>query len=269
MLPLGPALGHPRQRYARLAPQCAYPGVALRLMVAHAITGSPLWHVRPEPQTARSDAVRESVECSKGEADFDQKRRAVLAVLGFSPEEPTVTGGVGDGHGLVGVFLRLMVLTDDDLGPVIAVVMGETLALANTVIEAVGHEIGIDMADYWQADDAFFGLLRDRDVLSAIVADIAGEDIAAANAREKGKVLKQIAQDHLEGANGRCKTEAWVPRWMAFPPSAYTARGGVGTVMAHARAQAARGDVASPQRGECPTSSIDAETGGEPERRAA
>ncbi|MFA5969668.1 MAG: hypothetical protein WC816_10570 [Sphingomonas sp.] len=32
----------------------------------------------------------------------------------------------------------------------------------------------------------------------------------------------------------------WVPRWMAFPPAAYTARGGVGTVAAHAKAQAAR-----------------------------
>lgn len=274
--PVRPEVSGPLQGYIDLHRHAAcraaltgHPGVALRLMVAHAITGSPLWHVRLEPQSARSDAVRESVECSKGEADFDEKRRAVLAVLGFSPEEPTVTGGVGDGHGLVGVFLRLMVLTDDDLGPVIAVVMGETLALANAVIEAVGHEVSIDMATYWQADDAFFELLRDRDVLSAIVADIAGEDVAAANAKEKGKVLKQIAHDHLEGTNGRRKTEAWVPRWMAFPPSAYTARGGVGTVMAHARAQAVRGDVAGPQSEDCPTSSVDADTGGEPERRAA
>ncbi len=27
----------------------------------------------------------------------------------------------------------------------------------------------------------------------------------------------------------------WVPRWMAFPPAAYTARGGVGSVRAYAR----------------------------------
>ncbi|WP_244421573.1 hypothetical protein [Allomesorhizobium alhagi] len=29
-----------------------HPGIALRLMVAHAITGSGLWQVRPEPQRA-------------------------------------------------------------------------------------------------------------------------------------------------------------------------------------------------------------------------
>ncbi|MFP5432952.1 MAG: hypothetical protein ACLGIM_07520, partial [Alphaproteobacteria bacterium] len=39
---------------------------------------------------------------------------------------------------------------------------------------------------------------------------------------------------------GRDRRESWVPRWMAFPPAAYTARGGVGTVAAHAKAQAAR-----------------------------
>lgn len=78
--------------------------------------------------------------------------------------------------------------------------------------------MGIDMAGLWQADDAFFELLRDKEVLTAIVADVAGEDIAAANAKEKGKVLKQIVRDHLEGANGRHKAEGWVPRWMAFPP---------------------------------------------------
>ncbi|HYC95353.1 MAG TPA: chromosome partitioning protein ParB, partial [Sphingomicrobium sp.] len=29
---------------------------------------------------------------------------------------------------------------------------------------------------------------------------------------------------------GRVKVEGWVPKWVAFPPAAYTARGGVGSV---------------------------------------
>lgn len=61
-----------------------HPGMALRLMVAHAIVGSPLWTVRPEPQSTRNDEVRESVELSQGEALFDERRRAVLDLLGFS-----------------------------------------------------------------------------------------------------------------------------------------------------------------------------------------
>src|SRR3569623_1572096 len=207
-----------------------HPKVALRLMVAHAIVGSHLWSVKPEPQTARSDEVRESVETCRGEVDFDEKRRAVLALLDFSAEEPSVTGGNGDDYGLAGVFLRLLDLPDRAVMDVIVIVMGETLAAGSAAVEAVGMTIGIDMARYWQADEAFIELLRDKEVMTRIVAEVAGETVAAANAKEKGKTLKGIVADHLAGENGRAKVEKWVPRWMAFPPSAYTTRGGVGTV---------------------------------------
>ncbi|MBB5708573.1 ParB/RepB/Spo0J family partition protein [Sphingopyxis panaciterrulae] len=221
---------------------CHHPKVALRLMVAHAIVGSPLWKVQSEAQTTRSDAVRESVETCSAEAAFDEKRRAVLALLDFSPEEPTVTGGNANGTGLVGVFLRLLDLPDRAVMDVIVIAIGESLASGSAAVEAVGLEIGVDMARFWQADDAFFECLRDKEVLTRIAADVAGEEVATANAKEPGKVLKRIVRDHLEGSNGRSKVEAWVPKWMAFPPSAYTARGGVGSVTAHAKVQAARGD---------------------------
>ena len=217
-----------------------HPKVALRLMVAHAIVGSHLWTVKPEPQTARNEDVRESVETCRGEADFDEKRRAVLALLDFSADEPTVTGGNGDDYGLVGVFAALLTLSDHAVMQVIAVVIGETLAAGSAAVEAVGDEIGVDMARYWQADDAFFELLRDKEVLTRIVAEVAGEPVAAANAKEKGKTLKRIVRDHLAGENGRAKVDGWVPRWMAFPPAAYTTRGGVGTVKAAALVAAAR-----------------------------
>lgn len=217
-----------------------HPAVALRLMVAHAIGGSHLWRVSPEPQSTRNDEVRDSLDNSKAEADFDERRRAVLAVLGFSPEEPTVTGGNGDDYGVVGIFQRLLDLPDAVVMEVIAIVMGETLASGSAAVEAVGMEIGVDMARCWQADDAFFSLVRDREVLTRIVAEVAGEAVASANAGEKTKALKRIVRDQLDGTNGRDRRESWVPRWMAFPPAAYTARGGVGTVAAHATAQAAR-----------------------------
>src|SRR3546814_18390498 len=97
------------------------------------------------------------------------------------------------------------------------------------------------MARYWQADDAFFSLIRDREVLTAIVAEVAGETVARANANEKAKTLKTIVANHLAGADGRAKVEHWVPKWMAFPPSAYPARGGVGPVEKEAAVAAARG----------------------------
>ena len=217
-----------------------HPKVALRLRVAHAIVGSHLWSVKPEPQTARQAEVRESVETCRGEADFDEKRRAVLALLDFSAEEPTVTGGNCDDYGLAGVFLRLLDLPDRAVMDVIVIVMGETLAAGSAAVEAVGLTIGIDIASYWRADDAFFELLRDKEVLTRIVAEVAGETVAAANAKEKGKTLKRIIADQLVSENGRTKVDKWVPRWMAFPPSAYTTRGGVGTVKAYAKVEAAR-----------------------------
>ncbi|MBV1690379.1 ParB N-terminal domain-containing protein [Novosphingobium sp. G106] len=227
-------------RHAALrAAMTGHPALALRLMVAHAIAGSPLWTLRTEPQATKDDAIGESVEVSPGETLFDEKRRAVLALLRMSAEEPTVTGG-HDPHGLVGLFQRLVALDDAAVLSVIAVVMGETLQAGSAAVDAVGAEIGIDMARWWQADEAFFTGLRDREVLTAMVAEVAGPRVAEANARETGKVLKQIVRDHLAGSGGREKVEGWVPRWMAFPPAAYTARGGVGSVAAHADVMAAR-----------------------------
>ena len=110
-------------------------------MVAHAIVGSPLWTIKPEPQTARNDDVRESVETCRAETDFDAKRRAVLDLLGFSPEEPTVAGGNGDDFGLVGVFLRLLDVPDRAVMDVVVIVMGETLASGSAAVDGA---VGLD-----------------------------------------------------------------------------------------------------------------------------
>jgi len=233
-----------------------HPHVALRLLVAHAIVGSPLFRVSPEPQTTRNDEVRESLETARGETVFDEKRRAVLGLLDFSAEEPTVTGGNGDDYGLAGVFLRLLDLPDPAIMDVTAVVIGEALASGSAAVDAVGLHINLDMADWWSADTAFFELIRDKEVLGRIVAEVAGDTIAAANAGEKTKTMKKIVRDHLDGAEGRTKVERWVPRWMAFPPSAYTARGGVGTVSAHAKVEAARAIDPEPQPPATPGATI-------------
>ncbi|MDG2535270.1 ParB N-terminal domain-containing protein [Sphingomonas sp. HITSZ_GF] len=243
--PVRPEVSGPLQVYIDLHRHAAVraallsrPKVALRLMVAHAIAGSPLWRVDVEPQQARSDAIAESVETCRGETFFDAKRRRMLAVLGFDPEAPTIRGGHG-GHGVVGVFLTLLDLPDAKVMDVIAVLMGETLAAGSAAVEAVGSELGVRMAEWWQADTAFLELVRDKEVLAHVVADVAGATVADANAGETGKTMRRIVADHLAGAGGRAQVENWVPRWMAFPPSAYTARGGVGTVAARAKVEAA------------------------------
>lgn len=135
------------------------------------------------------------------------------------------------------LFNRLLGLPDSVVMDILAIVMAETLASGTPLIETIGTHLGVNMADYWQADSIFFELLRDREVATAILAEVGGDTVAQANADQKLKVIKSVINDHLSGAGGRTKVARWLPRWMAFPPSAYTTRGGVATVDAASRAK--------------------------------
>ena len=210
-------------------------GVALRAMLAHVISGADLWRVDIESQRAQKENIAESVETCPAETAFDIKRRAVLAVLGFEEDIPTVTGRPLRRPPFAPLFARLLELPDPVVLEIVAIVMGETLAAGSEAVEMIGVHLGTDMRQHWQADAAFFDQLRDREVLLAITGEVAGAEVAAANAGEKTKALKSIIADCLAGANGRTKAEPWVPQWMAFPPTAYTSRGGVGSVKAAAR----------------------------------
>lgn len=249
-------------------------GVALRALVAHVIAGTDHYRVDVESQRAPKEDIAESVETCGAEVVFDAPRRAVLAVLASDPEAPTVTGSGYNRPGFASVFARLLELPDPVVLEVVAIVMGETLQAGSLAVEAIGLHLGTDMRRHWHADPAFFDQLRDREVLLAIVGEVAGADVATANEKEKAKALKAIIADHLDGSNGRTQVAPWVPKWMAFPPAAYTARGGVGSVRAHARwgadleamvdAEVAEGDAAE---GDIDISA-DVETGTETEADA-
>lgn len=219
------------QRHAAVRERLAeHPHVALRVMVAHAICGSRLWKVEVQEQRNRIEAISSSVANSVAEARFAERRSAILAVLGFDTDEPEVTLGHEPPNGVTGLFARLLELPDPVVLEVLALVMAETLASGTELIESIGVHLGVNMADYWVADDAFYSLIRDREVLTAILSEVGGATAAQANANEKVKTIKGVIGDYLTGANDRVKVNNWIPRWMAFPPSAYTTRGGVATV---------------------------------------
>lgn len=206
------------------------PGMALRMMVAHAIAGSPLWRIEVEKQRGASDAIAESVEVSASEAAFDRARRKVLDLLSFDPESPTVVGGYDGEHGVAGLFVRLLALSDDAVMSILPVVMGETLSVGNAEVELLGQITGTDMRTCWNDTTVLPDLIRDKQLLAAVVAEVAGADVAEANAGTTAKVQRGILIDCLNGGNGRTKVEGWLPRWFAFPPSGYTERGGIGCV---------------------------------------
>ncbi|MGF7156430.1 ParB/RepB/Spo0J family partition protein [Novosphingobium gossypii] len=232
--------------------------LSLRVMVAHAITGSGLWTVRIEGQKAPSDAVAESVEGCLSESLFDARRRAVLALLGLDAETATVTGSDANGQGICGLVRRLIAMDDGDVMRVLAVVMGETLDVSTGLIELLGEHMGIAMADVWRADDALLDAVRDREVMGHVLAEVAGEKVAAENASATTKVQRGIVRDCLTGTNGRIKRDSWVPRWMVFPASAYTTRGGVGSAERGQR-MARTEDSGTPEIPETVAGSLDRE----------
>lgn len=206
------------------------PGVALRMMVAHAIVGSPLWRVEIEKQRAASHTTAESVEVSASEAAFDKARRTVLDLLGFDPETPTVVGGYDGEHDIAGLFIRLAALSDEAVMGILPVVMGETLSVGSAEVELLGQITGTDIRGCWNDATVLPDLLRDKQLLTAVVAEVAGPQVAEANAGATAKVQRGILVDCLTGNNGRAKVDGWLPRWFAFPPTGYTERGGIGCV---------------------------------------
>jgi len=222
----------------------AMPGICLRVAVAHMIAGSSLWTVRIEPQRG-PDAIVESVENSLSEARFDAQRRKLLAVLDYDPDSPTIARGGGT---LTGLLAKLSTLDDATVMDILAVVMGETLDARSDLVDALGMQLGIDMAEVWQADAALLDGIRDREVIDAMLAEVAGKEIADANIKETGKVKGQIIRDCLDGANGRAKVEGWVPRWLHFPATGYTTRGGVASVARTASAAEAMSPVVAAEQ---------------------
>ncbi|MGB3469279.1 MAG: ParB/RepB/Spo0J family partition protein [Erythrobacter sp.] len=218
---------------ARLA---AEPSVALRVMVAHAIAGSPLWSVRAADLSSRNEKTAASLAASPALAALAEKRRAVLELLNMDTARESVCQD-RYGSDCVPILHRLMLLDDARVMQVLALVMAETLSPGSAVIEYLGERLAIDMADHWQADEGFFALLRDKEVLVALLGEVGSEAVASANATQTGPTLKGLIADHLIGANERPVTTRWVPRWMVFPPSAYTERGGVPMVAASRRAK--------------------------------
>ena len=201
--------------------------LALRVMVAHVICGSPLWRVSTASIRSRNNAITQSAEASTAEQAIAERRIALLELLGFAGDERHIVGGQDSWTGAEVVLSRLISLGDEDVMAILASVMAETLASGTRLIEYLGDHLAIDMASHWQADAAFFALLRDREVLTAILAEVGSPALADAHRAEKGFVLKALIGDCLDGENGRQKCDQWVPRWMVFPPSAYTQRGSI------------------------------------------
>ncbi len=194
----------------------AHSGAAFRLAVAHMAASSGNWSVKRDPQTTRNPAIRASIEASAAQAAFAAEEQAVFGLLGWTADDDADETFVVRRQ-TADVFARLVGLGDSDVMRVAAFFMARSLQAGSDVVEDLGTRLEVDARTFWQPDDTFFDLIRDRATLNAMVAEIAGDAVAKANVAEKAKTQKQVIRDCLAGANGRAKVEGWLPGWLAFP----------------------------------------------------
>ncbi len=235
--PARPECSAPMENYVDLhrlaaarAMMLRHQGFALQLLAAHLIVGATNIRATPEPMRARKEDIAASVAGSRGQQEFETERAEIARLLGFDDDAPTIAGGNGDGWRLAEIFAQLMKLNDDEVSRVLAFIMAETLAAGHEGVDCLAAVTRIDVADWMTPDDAFFDLLRDRKIANAMLREIAGSEVASANAEEPLKVQKGIIRDCLDGRNGREKTPNWRPRWLRFPALSYTDAGKPGAV---------------------------------------
>lgn len=197
------------------------PGVALRLLVAHAGASSGNWQVKTEPQKSRNGEISDSIAQSPAQSAFEAEHDAVFALIGLPDANDDVGGLHGSESRTAALFARLLTLSDADVLRIAAFVMANSLAAGSAAVEAAGSHLKPDLRGSWQADETFFELIRDRGTVNAMLAEVAGKPAAKSNAGEKIKTQKKIIRDTLAGANGRTKLDNWLPGWMEFPFRAY------------------------------------------------
>lgn len=215
------------------------PDIALRLMLAHAMAGALHWHVHADPQQARRADIAQSLATAPAQMEFAARRAALLATIGLAEDEPSLCDMRGGEARLLRLFQRLLDLPDKSCLDIVAMLMAESLACGSATLAHLGPLLGVDMGKWWRGDTVLPALVRDRELLLALLADVAGESVTRANGATRSTTLRMMLGDHLTHGNGRAAPEGWVPRWMAFPPGAYSARGGVPMIDADQRASEA------------------------------
>ncbi|MCF6275287.1 MAG: hypothetical protein L3J05_05945, partial [Robiginitomaculum sp.] len=217
--PLNSYVGLHRHGMARAA-VIENPQITLRLVTAHMLAGSRLWQVNAHKTGAIKDATRDSLENSICHNIFVQERENVRKLLDILWEDANLTDA-GHSFSCAALFVKLLDFTDDEVMRVMTCAMAESLSSDDLLIAAIGNVTEMDMKPLWKPDEAFFEILRDKRVINAMVADIAGESVADSVLSDTGKVQKNIITNRIAGHGVDTPDPDWRPRWMGFPASGY------------------------------------------------
>ena len=199
----------------------ARPKDGLRLLLAHAISASGNWTVKPDVRRADNQAIKDSATTSDAQTLFDaeaKKMRALLAPAfkAFPKDEgDDLTSISGRAHYdadlTVAVFQRLLKLKDAEVTRIAAFVMAETLAVGSAAVDAFGAYAKIDARKHWMPDATFFELMRDRASVNAMLAEVAGK-------KDADKLVSAKLKDQKAAfASAASESRTWCPGWMRFP----------------------------------------------------
>lgn len=208
-------------------------GLALRLAAAQLICGSSLWEVHADPQKTANEAIESSLAENKAQAQFHEHRAGVFALLGMPDgDSETLVPRKSDwnvSRDLHSIFAKLIELDDEAVSTILTFVVAETLSSGSVLVEALGQKLNVDMIKYWQADECFFSLLRDKATINAMLKETAGKAVADKHITSTAKVQKQLMRDAQSAKSGK-DTPDWEPRYGEFPMRAYTKQGGIAAI---------------------------------------
>jgi ParB family chromosome partitioning protein len=194
----------------------ANPNAAARLLIAHAIAASGNWSVKPDRLHSEGQAIHDSLAASPAQTAFEKERDKVRKILALpdsdgADDDGAICGGSHDDTVTAQVFARLARLSEANLARVAAFVMAETLGVGSAVVDTVGVGAGVSIRDHWSPDETFYALLRDREAVNGMLAEVAGKKLADKNLTAKLKDQKaMLAKLALEKPD-------WTPGWMRFP----------------------------------------------------
>ncbi|GIT93334.1 chromosome partitioning protein ParB [Jannaschia pagri] len=224
-----PELTKPAQTYVDLHRHAAVRAdilgkgsLALRLIAAHMLSSSSLWSVEADPQRSPKEEIANSIAANTGQQTLEAERAEIATLLGLDEVE-TVLPGAGHYNPrppMLDIFTRLQSLTDADILRILTFLMIESLSVDSPLIDGLGVMLGTDMREHWSPDQTFFDLVRDKQVLNAMVGEFAGTEAATANLSATAKVQRTILTACIDGTRNPADP-TWVPRFMGFPKGSY------------------------------------------------
>jgi hypothetical protein len=114
-------------------------------------------------------------------------------------------------------------LSDKEVMRRLAVVMAEIWVAGTNLIDTLGEILKVDIERLWTPNETFFFAVKDRETVSAMLADVIGVAAAKSYRNETSTKKKAIIRNALAG-DGRSIVDGWIPRTMAFPQRGYTQR---------------------------------------------